>query len=93
MKIILSRKGFDSDNGGMASPIFPDGKIISLPIPTDSTSRSVTKIKDLCVDGYDIAGVISDLSNKRFTNEQHVHLDPDINYEMLSNRQIGRAHV
>jgi len=33
MKIILSRKGFDSSYGGYASPIFPDGSILSLPIP------------------------------------------------------------
>ena len=33
MKLILSRKGFDSENGGIPSPILPDGKMISLPIP------------------------------------------------------------
>jgi len=33
MKIILSRKGFDSKNGGIASPILPDGALLSLPIP------------------------------------------------------------
>jgi len=33
MKIILSRKGFDSTYGGFPSPIFEDGRMISLPIP------------------------------------------------------------
>ena len=33
MKIILSRKGFDSSNGGISSPILPDGTLLSLPIP------------------------------------------------------------
>lgn len=33
MKIILSRKGFDSSVGGVASPLFPDGTLLSLPIP------------------------------------------------------------
>ena len=33
MKIILSRKGFDSANGGAASPLFDDGSAVSLPIP------------------------------------------------------------
>ena len=33
MKIILSRKGFDSSNGGIPSPIMPDGTLISMPIP------------------------------------------------------------
>ena len=31
-KIILSRKGFDSSNGGIASPYFEDGTLLSLPI-------------------------------------------------------------
>ena len=34
MKVIISRKGFDSSAGKMASPILPDGRVISLPIPT-----------------------------------------------------------
>ncbi|MHA1380164.1 MAG: hypothetical protein ACTSRG_17460 [Candidatus Helarchaeota archaeon] len=33
MKIILSRKGFDSSFGGYPSPIFPNGSLLSLPIP------------------------------------------------------------
>lgn len=35
MKIILSRKGFDSANGGIVSPIFEDGTMVSFPIPSD----------------------------------------------------------
>lgn len=35
MKIILSRKGFDSANGGIVSPIFEDGAMISFPIPSN----------------------------------------------------------
>lgn len=34
MKIILSRKGFDSQFGGYPSPILPDGRMVSLPIPS-----------------------------------------------------------
>ncbi|WP_048131636.1 Nmad3 family putative nucleotide modification protein [Methanothrix soehngenii] len=33
MKVILSRKGFDSEFGGYPSPILPNGQMISLPIP------------------------------------------------------------
>lgn len=33
MKIILSRKGFDSSYGGGASPIMPNGDLLSIPIP------------------------------------------------------------
>lgn len=35
MKIIISRKGFDAENGGIASPIMPDGAALSLPIPCE----------------------------------------------------------
>ena len=34
MKIILSRKGFDSGYGGCPNPILPDGTLLSLPIPS-----------------------------------------------------------
>lgn len=33
MKVILSRKGFDSKNGGMPSVIMPNGDMVSMPIP------------------------------------------------------------
>jgi Nucleotide modification associated domain 3 len=33
MRLILSRKGYDSSSGGVQSPIFPDGGLCSLPIP------------------------------------------------------------
>lgn len=33
MRIIISRKGFDSKYGGVPSPILPDGRLLSLPIP------------------------------------------------------------
>ena len=36
MKIILSRKGFDSKHGGYPSPILPDRRMISLPIPSEN---------------------------------------------------------
>lgn len=35
MKFILSRKGFDSGYGGCASPILPDGTMLSIPIPVE----------------------------------------------------------
>ena len=39
MKVVLSRKGFDSSNGGIVSPIFEDGTMISFPIPSDDSDR------------------------------------------------------
>ena len=43
MKFILSRKGFDSSNGGIASPILPDGTMLSLPIPVSGYPRRKEK--------------------------------------------------
>lgn len=37
MRIILSRKGFDTSDGDGASPIFPDGTLLSMPIPASDT--------------------------------------------------------
>ena len=34
MKVILSRKGFDSVNGKMPSAIMPNGDVVSFPIPS-----------------------------------------------------------
>lgn len=39
MKVVLSRKGFDSSNGGMPSLIMPNGDMVSMPIPSDDTMR------------------------------------------------------
>jgi hypothetical protein len=36
MKIILSRKGFDSQYGKIKSPILEDGTMLSLPIPQEN---------------------------------------------------------
>ncbi|WP_418483231.1 hypothetical protein [Dysosmobacter sp.] len=41
MKIILSRKGFDSANGGIVSPIFEDGTMVSFPIPSDDEDKEI----------------------------------------------------
>ena len=35
MKLILSRKGFDSEFGGCPSPILSDDELISFPIPAN----------------------------------------------------------
>ncbi|WP_410330269.1 hypothetical protein [Marinobacter sp.] len=38
VRLILSRKGFDSSAGGCPSPVLPDASLCVLPIP-DSVSR------------------------------------------------------
>jgi len=75
MKLILSRKGFDSSYGGMASPILPDGRLVSLPIPSGSDKFTLA---DINLGGIDSARLITDLSGGRHGLETRVHLDPDL---------------
>ena len=46
-RIILSRKGFDSSSGGVASPIFSDGSLCSLPIPFSGPAPDKFQVADL----------------------------------------------
>ena len=72
MKIILSRKGFDSSNGGIPSPILPDGTMLSLPIPS-IYGRSYT---EMYYKGWSYKEILANLgyTGKLMTG----HLDPDI---------------
>lgn len=75
MRVILSRKGFDSGYGGCASPILPDGTMISMPIP-DSTGNC--RYNDLIApDGKRYSEIWKDLLQKD-SYEERCHLDPDI---------------
>ena len=81
MKLILSRKGFDSGAGGRPSPIFPDGGLLSLPIPDKS---STIAYKDIAADHCECVGeLVQDLAGIPPTHR--AHLDPD-----LSARSIPR---
>ncbi len=93
MKIILSRKGFDSSTGEarMASPIMPDGSLLSLPIPvTKAQAEKEEKgipYSDLRLGKQNLDTIIEQLSNGKFKEEQQAHLDPDLDKERLLNRQ------
>jgi len=74
MKIILSRKGFDSGYGKVPSPIMPDGTLLSLPIPSED---DVIEYKQLQYKEKSYAQIISELTQGKFLDE-NCHLDPDI---------------
>ncbi|MCM1182674.1 MAG: hypothetical protein NC337_04780 [Roseburia sp.] len=83
MKVILSRKGMDSASGGMASPILPDGTLLSLPIP-DKTAK--TAYRDLRYRGQSLEEIIGQLRPRfDFDKNRTCHLDPDI-YEDIEGR-------
>ncbi len=75
MKLILSRKGFDSSAGGVPSPILPDGRIVSLPIPDKQSPISYSEIK---FDGTSIAELVFQLTKGRIPSYYRAHLDPDL---------------
>jgi hypothetical protein len=81
MKIILSRKGFDSSYGGQASPIMPDKTLLSLPIPLKLDKHNFTGLKYKEKTYYDI---ICDLKDKPDVKEYYTcHLDPDIRADVI----------
>lgn len=80
MKIILSRKGFDSKNGGMASPILPDGRMVSLPIP-DCIDKGIPYSALIFPGGGSYQDAISSLKRIEKTT---CHLDPDLIKDIYS---------
>ena len=77
MKVILSRKGFDSQYGKMPSPILPDGTLLSLPIPSKIDLE--TKFTDICHEGQSYYDIIRTLTPHTAIKEKYgCHLDPDI---------------
>lgn len=77
MKVILSRKGFDLGNGDCASPILPDGTLLSMPIPSfDNTSYQSLNIDIEGFGNKTYANVARELNPRRLFDL--CHLDPDI---------------
>src|SRR5882672_3061274 len=73
MKVILSRKGFDSSSGECPSPIFEDRSFLSLPIPEKHSGVHFADI-----DGpHRIGQLVEDLSPQVKASDG-VHLDPDL---------------
>src|SRR5215467_4151797 len=75
MRIILSRKGFDSGSGGCPSPIFPDRSMFSLPIPYP---RSPVTFDDLVWSGRAIGPLVERLTKGKVRRTDFAHLDPDL---------------
>ena len=75
MKIILSRKGFDSSCGGAASPIFPDGSLFSLPIPSPDSPMTYDELR---IGSRSVGPLVETLTNGRVRGGDGAHLDPDL---------------
>lgn len=96
MKIIISRKGFDSSYGGVPSPILPDGRLVPLPIPSPKDHRTYGEVS---VNGARISSLVADLTGGRIQAHDCCHLDPDLDFGSVRRRpgwrpafgQIGAA--
>lgn len=71
MKVILSRKGFDSSNGGIVSPIIDGENMISFPIP----SNDGDKYDDLYYGNDPYSRILRDL---KYKDGVTCHVDPDL---------------
>lgn len=74
MKVIFSRKGYDSQYGRYPSIIWPSGEMISFPIPV--SNEIGIKSEDLSFKNKNLKEIFADLKHK--TTEINHHLDPDI---------------
>ena len=72
MKIILSRKGFDSKNGGIPSPLMPDGTLLSLPIPSSDEGQ----YRDLAWETIRYEELLKELHPG--WQSVNCHIDPDL---------------
>jgi hypothetical protein len=76
MNIIFSRKGFDSGSGGCPSPILPDGRLFSLPIPADPASIAYQQIS---WGNYNAGEIVASVTGGKTQADDRAHLDPDLN--------------
>lgn len=83
MKIVFSRKGFDSATGGAPSPIV-DGRTVSLPIPTER--RSKTTYADL-----GLGEAVESASAGRILAKSMCHNDPMFEAGACALGQVGAA--
>ena len=88
MKIVLSRKGFDSSNGHIPSPIFQqeDGtlSLYSLPIPK---KQATYRYSDIQWNQSNLQVLISSLRRGKKTRPDYpAHLDPDLVRDAVKNR-------
>lgn len=93
MKIILSRKGFDSASGGYPSPILPDGRMLSLPIPEEKSGVNYSKLLFSNEQSYlllmqQLMGNSIKMGNSKpvLREDTCCHLDPDIYKDVTTTR-------
>ena len=86
MKVILSRKGSDSTYGGIASPIFPNNDMRSIPIPDTGGNIKYSDLK--YSHELDYKDFLEQLQShniiKKIQPKDSCHLDPDIYKDIIA---------
>ncbi|MCK9424361.1 MAG: hypothetical protein M0Q38_17390 [Bacteroidales bacterium] len=93
MKVIFSRKGFDSQFGGFPSPILPDGRLVSLPIPNQKDDVSYSDL--LLSDRENYYDLMMSLKGKfkyhktwfDLNKNSKCHLDPDLFHDVVPRKK------
>jgi hypothetical protein len=88
MRIIFSRKGFDSTMGGVASPIFPSGDMYSLPIP-ESSPAPLRRYGETWYGEHTLGPLVRDLTHGKFGPDSKAHVDPDLDATAIRPRPAG----
>lgn len=83
MKLILSRKGFDSSSGKAPSPLFASSELRSLPIPESALTSSPVRYQDIQAANVNIGALVNDLTNGKILSSSPAHLDPDLDPRSL----------
>ena len=86
MKIVMSRKGVDSTSGGIPSPILPDGRLRSLPIPQSDDLSSIRYSQIYANDAYPTGKIVESLTSGRVAADSLAHFDPDVDINALESR-------
>ncbi len=81
MKVIFSRKGFDSASGGIPNPILPDGTLLSLPIPSPKDNIPFNALSYKGMSYYEIIHSLS--PRTKIEPSTTCHLDPDLRRDTL----------
>lgn len=87
MKIVFSRKGFDSGYGGVPSPVLPGIGPLSLPIPSPAGAAAGL----YRVAGLPLADLLSHLTGGKHDGSTLVHFDPDLDASSRERRAQWRA--
>ena len=95
MKIIFSRKGFDSSNGGYPSPII-DGQPVSLPIPEPNEEwkdKRRTTYGDLEAGKHGLGELVESVTKGKIKSTDYCHNDPMFEKGRCAFGQSGAAQT